>query len=81
VEKERHTSRPDAECPAATPRPDRIESLWSLDDIARRLKCSRRLVERLKSAGKLPPPDLRVGRMPRWKEETIRAWIERGGRP
>jgi hypothetical protein len=58
-----------------------IEPLLSIDDLAVILHCSRRLVERMRSAGKLPPPDLLVGRMPRWKPETIRQWIEQGGAP
>ncbi len=56
-----------------------MEPLLSIDDLAAILNCSRRLVERMRSAGKVPPPDLHVGRMPRWKPATIRAWIERGG--
>ena len=34
---------------------------------------------RLRSAGGLPRPDMLIGRMPRWKPETIRRWIEGGG--
>ena len=56
-----------------------MEPLLGIDDLAVYLNCSRRLVERMRSAGKVPPPDLHVGRMPRWKPATIRAWIERGG--
>jgi hypothetical protein len=43
------------------------------------LNCCRRLVERMRSAGKIPKPDIKIGKMPRWKPETIRRWIERGG--
>jgi predicted DNA-binding transcriptional regulator AlpA len=56
-----------------------ISPLLGIDDIAETLACSRRLVERMRSAGKLPKPDLHVGRMPRWRRETISTWIERGG--
>jgi hypothetical protein len=35
----------------------------------------------MRSAGKLPRPDLHVGKLPRWKPESIRRWIEGGGRP
>ncbi len=59
--------------------PARIEPMMSLDDLAAALNCSRRAVERLKSAGKLPPPDLKIGRMPRWRPETFRRWVEGGG--
>jgi len=55
--------------------------MLSIDDLAAILKCSRRLVERMRSAGKVPRPDFHAGRCPRWRAETIRRWIEAGGRP
>ena len=58
-----------------------LEPLLGLEDVARILNASRRSVERLISSGRFPRPDLRIGRMPRWKPETIRGWIEKGGRP
>ena len=56
-----------------------IEPLLSIDDLAALLSCSRRVVERMRSGGKVPKPDIKIGKMPRWKAATIRAWIERGG--
>jgi len=53
-----------------------IESLVSIDGLASVLNASRRTTERLRAAGKLPKPDLHVGKLPRWKPETIRRWIE-----
>jgi predicted DNA-binding transcriptional regulator AlpA len=50
--------------------------LWTIDDLAAALAISRRTAERMLSAGKLPRPDLRIGRMPRWRPETIRQWID-----
>jgi len=61
--------------------PAGIEPLLPLDDLAAWIRCSRRLVERKRAAGHLPKPDLRVGKMPRWRVETIRRWIEGGGNP
>jgi predicted DNA-binding transcriptional regulator AlpA len=58
-----------------------LEPLLSIADLVRVLNASRRVVERLKSAGKLPRPDLIIGRMPRWRPDTIRQWIEQGGKP
>jgi hypothetical protein len=59
-----------------------IEPLLSIDDLIRILGCCRRVIERMRSAGRLPRPDLYVGRMPRWRyTKTILPWIERGGRP
>jgi predicted DNA-binding transcriptional regulator AlpA len=58
-----------------------IEPLLRMADLARVLNCSRRGVERMRSAGRLPAPDLYVGnRSPRWKPATLREWIEKGGR-
>jgi predicted DNA-binding transcriptional regulator AlpA len=51
-----------------------------LDDIAAALGVSRRAIERERSAGRLPKPDRKIGRMPIWSPETIRRWIEGGGR-
>jgi predicted DNA-binding transcriptional regulator AlpA len=58
-----------------------IEPLLKIVDLARILGCSRRLVERMRAAGKLPRPDVKIGKMPRWKRDTILRWIEDGGRP
>ena len=44
----------------------------SLDELATVLNCSRRLVVRMRAAGKVPKPDMKVGKMPRWRVETIR---------
>jgi hypothetical protein len=57
-----------------------IEPALTIDDWARALSCSRRGVERLRSAGKLPRPDFHAGRCPRWHAATVRAWLARGGR-
>lgn len=61
---------------ATTERTPTIEPLLGISDLAAVLSCSRRLVERMRSAGRLPRPDLFVGRMPRWKAATVRAWID-----
>lgn len=53
-----------------------IEPLLTLADVADALAVSRRVVERLKASGKLPPPDVRIGKLPRWKPATIRRWID-----
>jgi hypothetical protein len=59
----------------------RVEPLaYRIDEVAAALSLSRRVLERERSAGRFPAPDLNVGRMPLWKPETIRTWIERGGR-
>lgn len=63
-----------------SPAPIVIEPLLTIVDLAKALSCSRRLVERMRSSGKLPRPDMHVGRMPRWQAETIRGWINQSGR-
>ncbi len=51
-----------------------------LDELAGSLGISRRTLERERSAGRFPPPDLKIGKAPLWKPETIRRWIDGGGR-
>jgi predicted DNA-binding transcriptional regulator AlpA len=58
-----------------------IEPMLSVGDLMAILGCSRRLIEQMRSAGKFPRPTMMLGRMPRWRAETIRTWIERGGAP
>jgi hypothetical protein len=65
--------------PQAPRREAPAERLWSIRDLATYLSCSRRAVERLRSAGKLPRPALHVGRMPRWFPQSVRLWAEGGG--
>ena len=51
--------------------PASIEPMFGIDDLAAFLNCSRRLVERMRSAGKVPKPDIKIGKMPQWKPKTI----------
>src|SRR5262245_21830074 len=43
---------------------------WRLGEIAAALGISRRLLEQERAAGRLPKPDLRIGRVPLYKVET-----------
>jgi predicted DNA-binding transcriptional regulator AlpA len=69
---------------AAKPAPEAavvVERLvLRLDEVVASLGVSRRAIERRRSAGKFPRPDLTIGRMPLWRPETLRAWIEAGGK-
>jgi hypothetical protein len=56
-----------------------IEPMLTIADLTKLLKCTRRLIERYRSLGKLPEPSLMLGRCPRWSPGTIRAWIANGG--
>lgn len=77
---------PPPEAPAAAPSHEKTspgppsDSLWGIDDVARYLAVSRRGVERLRSAGRLPKAAVQIGRLPRWKPDAIREWVSRGGR-
>jgi predicted DNA-binding transcriptional regulator AlpA len=51
-----------------------------LDELAAALGVSRRTIERERSAGRFPRPDLVMSRMPLWRPETIRRFLEGGGR-
>ncbi len=50
-----------------------------LDEVALALGMSRRTIERERSAGQFPKPDLHIGKAPLWKPETILRWIDGGG--
>ena len=53
---------------------------YRLQEVAEVLGISRRTVERLRSAGKFPRPDLQLGRMPVWSRTTLLRWLEGGAR-
>jgi len=61
-----------------------IAPLLSIGDLCRILRVSRSKLERLRAAGKVPAPDVDLKTVskpiPRWRPETIRRWIEGGGR-
>jgi predicted DNA-binding transcriptional regulator AlpA len=59
-----------------------IEQMLKMADLERSLACDRRTIERMRACGRLPKPDLLIGRRsPRWRVSTIQAWIDRGGKP
>ncbi len=59
----------------------RIEPMaLRIDEVAAALGLSRRAIERERAAGRFPKPDAIVGKMPLWKPETVRGFLERGGR-
>ena len=55
--------------------------LWGMSAICKAACISRSTLERERSAGRFPHPDMQLGRKPLWRPESIREWIERGGRP
>jgi predicted DNA-binding transcriptional regulator AlpA len=61
---------------AANTVPIRDRLLWGWDDIAALTGLSRRLLEREVSAGRMPPPDVRIGRRARYRPATITGWLD-----
>lgn len=53
--------------------------LWGISDVAALLGIDRRTVERLRSAGRFPQPDIKVGKRVLWRPATIREWVAKGG--
>jgi len=51
---------------------------WRLVEVARALGVSRRTIERERSAGRFPKPDLTIGKTPLWTRESLVRWIEEG---
>jgi hypothetical protein len=59
----------------------RIEPLaYRIDELANALGVSRRAIERERSAGRFPRPDVTIGKMPLWTVATVRAFLEGGRR-
>lgn len=56
-----------------TRQPERLA--YRLDDLVGLIGVSRRVLERERSAGRLPKPDRVIGRMPVWTPATIKAWL------
>ena len=57
-----------------------IQPLVTKDDLEAILRVDKRTIDRMRSSGKLPKPDVMISRFPRWRVETIRGWLERGGK-
>jgi predicted DNA-binding transcriptional regulator AlpA len=55
-------------------------ALWTVDDVAAFLAISPRSVWRLANEGQIPTPDLRMGRIVRWKPKTIESWLDQKAR-
>ncbi len=60
--------------------PRSVEQLLRLAEVARILGVSRRTFERERSAGRFPPPDLKIGKAPLWRPGTVQGWIEEQSR-
>jgi predicted DNA-binding transcriptional regulator AlpA len=68
---------------AALERKPPVERLaYRIDEVADSLGMSRRAIERERSAGRFPAPDLHIGKSPLWRPQTISTWLDsqKGGR-
>lgn len=70
---------PAPEPEAARPALERLA--YRLTETAAALGISRRTLERLRSGGRFPRPDLHIGKCPLWTRETLLRWIAEGGWP
>lgn len=52
---------------------------WDLADISALTGMSKRWFERERSAGRMPPPDVRCGRRIMWRPATIEGWLDEQG--
>jgi hypothetical protein len=64
----------------ANSKPPVARLTYRLDELAAAIGVSRRVIERERAAGRLPRPDMHLGKMPLFRPETIRAWLESGGK-
>ena len=56
---------------------DHQSVLISVGEVAEMLGCSERHVQRLADGGKMPQ-SVKVGRLTRWKRDSVVAWIDQG---
>ena len=68
---------PEAPARPGLPYADRL--LLRFAEVVEWVGIPRRTLERERSAGRFPPPDQMVGKVPLWKPATLRAWAEKGG--
>lgn len=54
---------------------EHIGRLLSPKEVATLLNISRRTFQTWRAAGRLPDPDLRIGKVIRWRAESIDAWM------
>ena len=63
--------------PSQQSQPEKL--VYGMTEVARVLSVCRRTIERERSAGRFPKPDLHIGKRPLWTRETIRSFIQMGG--
>lgn len=56
------------------------DQMLSPADFSRMLQIGRRTFQTWRAAGKLPKPDLAIGKVIRWRRSTVEKWINRQAR-
>ncbi|MFI5458037.1 MAG: helix-turn-helix transcriptional regulator [Isosphaerales bacterium] len=69
---------PDTSNPSQLSQAEKL--VYSMTEVARVLSVCRRTIERERSAGRFPKPDLHIGKRPLWTKESLLRWIANGGR-
>jgi predicted DNA-binding transcriptional regulator AlpA len=66
---------------AAGPVPIHYRLRWTWADVEALTGMSKRWMQREISAGRMPAPDLRMGRCAGWRPATITAWLDSLAQP
>jgi len=53
-----------------------VPLLWGKREIRAAIGVSEATFDRLLSSGRFPRPDVRIGRMPKWRPATVHEWID-----
>lgn len=61
----------------AAPLPPECKGLLTRSDVAALLRISVAQLKKMLSAGEYPPPDMRIGVLPRWSVETHNTWLRK----
>ena len=56
-----------------------IEKTLTREAVSAALGVTLETLRKWRAEGKFPPPDIRIGRIPRWHPSTIDAWVQAGG--
>jgi predicted DNA-binding transcriptional regulator AlpA len=64
----------------ARPEAAPLAALLTAEDFRRILSIGRRTFQTWRAAGRLPAPDLEIGKVLRWRPETVEAWLAEAAR-
>lgn len=61
---------------SVAPLPAGADELLGKKEVCQYLKIGDRLLCTLRSTGVFPPPDIRLGKLPRWQVSTLNRWVK-----